>query len=116
MYHRQRNPFNEANKNVLAGPGGNAGTATLSNQTMSLPCFVGDFAQLSVSCVNPSVVTIYGTNSDLWKNALNSSVDSSVITVISAGGVYKIEPGMEWLQFQRSTSTQTVFYVGQSRR
>lgn len=116
MYHRQRNPFNEANKNVLGGVSGNAGTATLSNQTMSLPCWMGDFAQISVQVANNSVVTIYGTNSALWTTAFNSSVDSSVITSLSVAGVYKVEPGFDWAQFQRSTSTQTVFYVGQSRR
>lgn len=113
MYYRQRNPFNEVGKGVLAG---GASQGALSNQTVSVWQWMGDFAQISVQVVNNSVVTIYGTDNDLWKNAPNASTDSSVITAIAAAGVYKVEPGFAWAQFQRSTSTQTVFYVGQSRR
>jgi hypothetical protein len=107
-YTRVRDPFARAVDSL--------NTVALSHQTSSNWCWVGDYAQLSVSVCNNSVVTIYGTDSDLWKATPSASVDSSVITAIGAAGVYKIEPGMGWLLFQRSTSTQTVSYVGQSRR
>jgi hypothetical protein len=113
MYERQRNPFNEAGKGVIAG---GVAQGALSNQTFSGWCWMGDFAQISVQVYNNSVVTMYGTNADLWKNSATTVNDASVVTAIAAAGAYKVEPGMGWVQFQRSTSTQSVFYVGQSRR
>jgi len=102
-YTRVRNPFDSTN------------SATPSNQTFSSWCWMGDYAQLSVQVVNNSVVTMYGSNRDLWKITPTSVDTLSVITAIAATGVYKVEPGMGWVQFQRSTSTQTVSYIGQER-
>ena len=103
MYLRQRNPYDST------------GSLAPSNQTFSNWCWMGDFAQISVQVYNNSVVTIYGTNKPGWTLSLNTVNDASVLTALAAAGVVKIEPGMGWVQFQRSTSTQTVFYIGQSR-
>lgn len=111
MYHRHRNPF--STEGTGRGPGGSGSYP--SSLTFSNPCWFGDFATIGLQVYTSSTVTLYAWDRNSWVTSSTTANDGSVVTVISAPGVYKIEPGFEWGVFQRSSSTNTIFYTGQSR-
>lgn len=76
---------------------------------------MGDFVTIGLQTYNNSALTLYGSNRNGWTQSLSTVNDASVLTVITAAGNFKIEPGFEWVQFQRSSSTDTIYYTGQSR-
>lgn len=111
MYKRHRNPFSTSGSGLDP-----ANTTYPSSLTFSTWCWMGDYAQIGVQTYNNSATTLYGSNRNGWTVSLSTVNDASVITVLSAAGMYRIEAGFDWVQFQRSSSTNTIFYVGQSRR
>ncbi len=101
--------------------------ANSSNQTGG-PWLVADFAQLSVSiqssASNGSRTTIIGTNDDGLTAALGTPSQTvnangwSIVTVITAAGLYSITPGMRWINAFRdgvsAASMTTIIFQGRS--
>lgn len=90
-------------------------TGLPSSMTTSAPQFVGDFQSYSIEIGSSSVVTLEGSNADGFTAAL-AAPDWSVLSVIAAAGLQKVETGFRWIRVWRSQSTNTVRSFGQSRR
>lgn len=89
-----------------------AGTNVSGNTSQAF--LVADFAQMSISwesnaTANASLLTVWGTNVD----GLTASITTwSVVTTLTAQGIYTVEPGMRWLRVTRpSNDTPGVVYL-----
>lgn len=97
---------------------------TTSNLT-GRPWFVGDFRQLTLSIESQtnaaSRYTVIGTNDDGFREALGTPLQTaptdgwSIVTVLTAQGVYSVDPGLRWLNvFRPSASSATVVLNGRT--
>lgn len=76
------------------------------------PWFVGDAATLTVSIQSStgsaSRYTILGSNADGFQSALGTPSQTvpaggwSIVTTITAAGIYTIDPGMRWINSCRT--------------
>lgn len=82
-----------------------------SSVTTSAAQFVGDYTSLSVEIGSASTVSIYGSNADGFGTALVAA-DWSVVSVVAAAGLQKVETGFRWMRVWRSQSTNTVRFHG----
>ena len=89
-------------------------TTGSSSQTTSDPYFIGDFTSYSMEIGAASAVTMQGSNANGFTTAL-AAADWSVVSVISAAGLQKVETGFRWIRAIRTSSANTVRSFGQSR-
>ena len=89
------------------------------------PWLAADAAQITLSIQTAvpaaSRFTVIGTNDDGLRTALGTplhTVDAggwSIVTVLTAPGLYNIAPGLRWLNvFRASGSTDTATFHGRS--
>lgn len=80
------------------------GSSTITSQ----PVFVGDAATMSVSLqtVGESVVSIEGSSSDGFKAAIPENTWSNM-TVLTANGIFAVQPGIRWLRARQAASSSS---------
>ena len=82
--------------------------AYASSATTSNPVYIGDARQLSLSLttVAASVVTLQGTNNDLFTMSQNSATWSTM-SVFAASGIFAIQPGAMWCRIGQAASNSS---------
>ena len=104
-------PLYQRRKELFEGTSGNSSTYTSAAQ------LVCDYAQMSLSWqssgADASRLTIWATNEDGLRSSLNTW---SVVTGLTAQGVYVVEPGIRWLRVTRQSadSLSEVYFQGRT--